>query len=988
MAHRIEIFTKVNDAKSAVMTEKLHALGFNTQSSIVAEVYTINKKFKENELREVAEMLSNPVTQKYLIDNHAHDLDFDFAVEIGFLPGVTDNIGNTARETINDWASANNHPSFQDDESVHSSTLIFLKGNITEEDTQKIGESLANKLIQRISVKSHEKFMADRGMDTIVPKVQLNTRAQSDEVSLNLPEEELLKLGKEGIPESDCKKGARKCGRRGPLALDKESLEVIKKYFEKEKRPPRDIELESLAQTWSEHCKHTIFAAKIDDNEEGIYKGFIKKATQEIRKNKGEKDFCVSVFKDNAGGIIFDEEWVIADKAETHNSPSALDPFGGAITGIVGVNRDCIGFGKGAKPIINKYGFCVGEPDDEEPIYRDKKLENPALSPKRILEGIVEGVNQGGNCSGIPTPQGFVYYHKNYKGKPLVFVGTIGLIPKEINGKPAWEKGAKKGDKIVMLGGRVGMDGIHGATFSSEALTAHSPATAVQIGDPITQKKMSDAIIKEVRKKNLYNSITDNGAGGLSCSVAEMAKECGGCEVQLEKVPTKYPNMAPWQIWISESQERMTLAVPPEKIEELQKIMEKHGVEISVIGEFTDSGRCIVKYNNEKIMDLEMNFLHDGLPRKELKTKYDLPKNPKPDFEQPEDLTETLHKMLSRPNIRSHEFISTQYDHTVQGGAVLGPLQGKGKVNAPASITKPLPESEKGVIFSQGINPTYSFIDTYHMAACAIDTAVRNIIAVGGTLEHMALMDNFCWCSSNEEQRLGELKSAAQACYDYAVAYGAPYISGKDSMFNDFTGYDKDGNEIKISAPPTLLISSLGVLNDVTKAVSIDPKIPGDMVYILGETKPAELGGSEYLAMHGFIGNNVPKVDINNSIKLYKKFTDATEKRLIASALSPSFGGLGAALAKKAIAGQLGMELDLSPLLTGLEEHPRIDNILFSETQARMVVTVAPEKAVEFETLFKDIPHYRLGKITNDKNFIIKDFIKTDIATLDKYYRN
>ncbi|MBI5753654.1 phosphoribosylformylglycinamidine synthase [Candidatus Peregrinibacteria bacterium] len=1082
MAHRIEIFTKVNDSKSQVMAKKLQSCGFNISSATVVEVYVINKDFKKSELKEIAEMLSNPVSQKYGIDEAQKEISFNFALEIGFLPGVTDNIATTARETIEDFFKLK----FSAEESVHSSMLIFIKGELSEKDVEKIGDNLANSLIQRITIKSHEKFAADNGMDTTVPLVHLSSKPEVDKVDLSISEEELLKLGKEGIPNKD---GTR----RGPLALEKDSLEVIKKYFAKEDRPPTDIELESLAQTWSEHCKHTIFAAKIDDNErtarvrsdgersglagreqeralqneQGLYKGYIKKATNDIRKAKartrsereGESedlalpgrakpeptkgDFCMSVFSDNAGGIIFDENWIITDKAETHNSPSALDPFGGAITGIIGVNRDCLGFGKGAKPIINKYGFCVGNPFDKEPIYRDAKLTNAALPPHRILEGVIEGVNAGGNCSGIPTPQGFVYFHDGYKGKPLIFVGTIGLIPRKINGKNSWEKKAEKGDKIVVIGGRVGMDGIHGATFSSEALSSGSPATAVQIGDPITQKKFSDAIVKEARDRELYHSITDNGAGGISCSVPEMAKECGGCLVNLEKVPTKYPNLSPWQIWISESQERMTLAVPSEKLTEFEELMAKRDVESTVIGEFTDDGRCVVKFNDEKIMDLAMDFLHEGLPRKSLKTTYtrieDLPnhkRNPEPDFPEPADLTQTLLNVLARPNICSYEFISTQYDHNVQGGTIIKPLQGRGRVNGVASVTKPFPESTRGVICSQGLNPIYSEIDTYHMAACAIDTAVRNVIAIGGTLDHLALMDNFCWCSSNEPERLGQLKAACEAVYDYAVAYGTPYISGKDSMFNDFKGFDAQGKAVKISVSPTLLISSLGVLDDLTLAVSLDPKFPGDLIYILGETKD-ELGGSEYFQYQKdlaksvpenapkvitkvipgetFIGNSVPKVDAKSAIKLYRTFRSAVEKRLISSALSPQFGGLGITLAKKAIAGRMGMEIDISKVpgfnsnsrdapnllnsnFSTKNKFPptRLDHLLFSESQSRFVVTIDPKRQAEFEKHFANVPFALLGKTTNNQNFVIKTnngdnpskiILKTNIATLDQYYR-
>ncbi|MEK7672627.1 MAG: AIR synthase-related protein [Patescibacteria group bacterium] len=1007
-AHRIEVYTKVNDTTSMVMLKKLRSFGYDIEECKVVEVYTVNKDFGEKQLREIAEMLSNPVSQSYLLDSAVSStttpatsgLNFDFALEIGFLPGVTDNVASTAREEISELLKCK----FENEESVHTSSLIFVSAAgvkdtggtgsssspasaLTEADILKIGNKLANSLIQRIHVKSHEKFAAERGMDVIVPKVNLQKPKAVSTVSLDLPEAELLKLGKEGILDED---GTR----RGPLALDKDALEAIKTYFTGVGRDPTDIELESLAQTWSEHCKHTIFAAKIDDNEEGLYKGYIKRATKEIRAAKGDKDFCVSVFSDNSGGIIFDENWIITDKAETHNSPSALDPFGGAITGIIGVNRDTIGFGLGAKPIINKYGFCVGNPDDQEPIFRDKELTQEALPPKRILEGVIDGVNAGGNCSGIPTPQGFVYFDESYKGKPLVFVGTVGLIPKTINGKPSWEKEAKRDDKIVVIGGRVGQDGIHGATFSSEALTAGSPATAVQIGDPITQKKFSDAIVKEARDLELYNSITDNGAGGLSCSVAEMAKEVGGCEVNLETIPLKYPNLEPWKIWLSESQERMTLAVPPSKLQQFLELMSKRGVEATVIGEFNDSGRCIVNYNGQKIMDLDLEFLHNGLPRKKIKTTYTKPKTKEAKFDQPQDLTQTLLAMLARPNIASYEFITTQYDHNVQGGSILKPLQGKGRVNSPTSITKPFPETNRGIICSQGLNPKYSHIDTYHMAASAIDTAVRNVIAVGGTLDYLALMDNFCWCSSTESERLGQLKAACEAVYEYAVTYGAPYISGKDSMFNDFKGFDKQGKAIKISAVPTLLISSLGVLDDLTLAVSLDPKFAGDLIYILGETKD-ELGGSEYFDSMGEVAaGDVPKVDSKSAIQLYKKFRSAIEKRLISSALSPNIGGLGVTLAKKAIAGQLGMEIDLCNLSAG--GIPRADHTLFSESQSRIVVTIDPKRQKEFEEHFADLPFGLLGHTTEDKNFIIKAnngdkpsevILKTNIATLDQYYR-
>lgn len=975
-AHRIEIKTTVNDTRSLVQFNRWRtglSSGDKLRKVKIIEVYTVEKNLKEHELKAIAEMFSNPIVQTYKINSHEQEEEFTWAVEIGFLPGVTDNIGATARQTIEDFFKTKldlNH------EGVYTSTLYLLDGDLTEQEVKEIAESKYNPLIEHAHIKSHEKFEGDNGMDVTVPRVHLQKEPEVDEVELDLDDETIAELGKKGIQNKD---GTY----RGPLALDLDYLHTIQNYFKKEGRSPTDIELESIAQTWSEHCKHTIFAAEIDEVKDGLYKGFIKRATNEIRVKKGEKDFCVSVFKDNSGGIKFDDNWVITDKAETHNTPSALEPFGGAITGIVGVNRDTIGFGKGAKPIVNKYGYCFAYPEDKEPIYRDSGLKNPALLPNKIMSGVVAGVNAGGNCSGIPTPQGWQYFDERYKGKPLVFVGTIGLIPTTINGKPSWEKQAQKGDKIVVLGGRVGQDGIHGATFSSEALDEGSPATAVQIGDPITQKKFSDAIIKEARDLDLYNSITDNGAGGISCSIPEMARECGGCFIELDKIPLKYPNLDPWKIWISESQERMTLSVPSEKVDKLITLLEKHGVEAVVVGEFNDSQRCVVTLKGKTIFDIDLNFLHDGLPQKFLKTIYKKPENVEPDFPQPQNLNKTLNEMLKRHNICGHSYISSQYDHTVQGHTVIYPLQGPGKVNNLASAVKPLFNSNKGVIMSQGINPRYSDIDTYHMAACAIDTAIRNAVALGADINYMALMDNFCWCDSNEEQRLGELKSAVEACYDYAIAYETPYISGKDSMFNDFKGYDSKGNPIKISVPPTLLISSTSIVEDVSKVVTMDAKITGDLIYILGETKN-ELGGSEYFAAQTTesqdkksIGNKVPKVDALKARKLYETFKQAVDKELIASSISLTFGGFAVALAKKAISSQKGLTVDISKIpqdaeLKTLTQH-RKDNLLFSETQSRIIVTIDPKNKEEFEKLFEGQCFAQIGEVIDAPSLIIKN---------------
>ena len=935
--HRIEVHYK-QDPRLTSRTDRIRSLGIPVDKLHLIDVYTIvtiSRDFSQEEICRIGAQLINPVIQEYTADT-ATKAVFDYAIEVGFLPGVTDNIGTTAKQTIEDYYSIR----FKEGESVYSSQLFLMCGNISEDSLQKLTATLSNPLINRVHIRTYEDYK-NKGMDLFVPSVRLDELPTAEKIDLDLDDRDLARLGKEGI--LDFVTGQR----RGPLALDLSQLRTIRDYFSKKGRNPTDVELESLAQTWSEHCKHTIFASSIDDDvPKGLYKTFIQGATNKIRTEKGEKDICVSVFTDNSGAIIFDDRYLVTHKVETHNSPSALDPFGGALTGIVGVNRDTIGFGLGAKPCLNYYGYCVGDPESDPVLFRGKNKTNPILSPRQILDGVVRGVGVGGNCSGIPTPQGWCYFNDRYSGKPLVFAGTVGVMPLRHKGMKLFEKQAEPGDLIVMAGGRVGKDGIHGATFSSEALDPASPVTAVQIGDPITQKKLSDVIVKEARDLGLYRSITDNGAGGISCSVAEMAKECNGCHVFLDRVPLKYPGMAPWEIWISESQERMTLAIPKERIDEFMDLVQRRDVEATVIGKFTDSGRCVVEYHGDIVMDVDLDFLHDGLPKKYLKTTRPHKLYPEPTTACPNRLDQTILSMLKRKNICSKEFISIQYDHTVQGGHVLGPVQGKGRVQAPASLTKVVLDSEKGVGLSQGIFPMYSEIDPYLMAAAAIDTAIRGLIAMGISLDNIALLDNFCWCSSDEPERLWQLKQAAIGCYDFATVFGTPFISGKDSMFNDFSGFDSDNTPVRISVPPTLLISSIGIHDDVTKAVSIDAKFEGDYVYCIGETFP-ELGGSEYFAFLGSTGNTVPKLDSRKAFSRYQGLTEAISKEIVASAYPVIHGGLGIALAKVAIAGNLGMDLTIP---SGL----RPDYFLFSESLGRFVVTVSHDNRKEFEEIMGD----------------------------------
>ena len=936
--------------------------GIRVDAIRILDVYHVDKDLDEENLERCRrELFTDPVTQHSSL-GPLPGKAFDWIIEIGFLPGVTDNVGHTSREAVEDLLGI----SFQPGESVYSAEQILLVGALTEDQVRKIASIRHNPLIQRAWIQCR----ADWERDPIdgrfyAPKVRLAPSRRIDTVDLNVDDKELARLGREGIldPGEDGRGAAR-----GPLALDVPTLKVIRDHFNRLGRDPTDIELESIAQTWSEHCKHNIFAARIDEVD-SLYKTYIQGATRKIRERLGNDDWCLSVFRDNSGVIRLNRDWSVCYKVETHNSPSALDPYGGAITGIVGVNRDPLGTGMGARLIVNTYGFCFGDPYYVgSPYYRLPGRRDPVLHPKVIFEGVREGVEHGGNKSGIPTAWGFLTFDPRYMGKPLVFVGTVGLLPATLHGRPSHEKGAQPGDRIIMAGGRVGKDGIHGATFSSEAMHAGSPATAVQIGDPITQKKLADAQI-EIRDLGLYHSVTDNGAGGLSCSVAEMARECGGCTVVLDRVPIKYEGLLPYETWISESQERMTYAVPPQNVDGFCDLMRRRGVEATVIGEFTDDGRCVVEFEGRRIMDLDMEFLHDGVPQKVLKTTYTAPDHPEPEFPEPEDPAGTLGRMLGRLNLCSKEYVVRQFDHEVQAGSVIKPLVGRYQdVASDAAVVRPLLDRTDGIGLSHSLYPGYGDIDPYWMAACAIDTAIRNLVAVGAVPERIALLDNFCWCSSDDPERLGQLKRAARACYDFAVAYGTPFISGKDSMYNDFKGFDEDDRPVKISVPPTLLISSLGILEDVTRSVTLDAKMPEDRLYLLGTTRD-ELGASEYYALAGealegerFIGKRVPTVDADSNAAVYRALHRAIRQGLVSAAASLGQGGLAVAASKMALAGDLGMEIDLSAVAVepgGL----RADRILYSESQGRILVAVAPENEDPFLAGFEGLACRLVGRI-------------------------
>jgi len=760
---------------------------------------------------------------------------------------------------------------------------------------------------------------------------------------LDADDEELMRISREGL-----------------LSLNLAEMRTIQNYFLRLGRNPTDVELETIAQTWSEHCVHKTFRGLIEYTDENgtelidnLLKSTIMRATFEINK-----PWCVSVFSDNAGIIEFDENYNLAFKVETHNHPSAIEPYGGAGTGIGGVIRDPLGTGLGAKPILNTDVFCFGMPD-----YPYDRLPRGVLHPKRILKGVVAGVRDYGNRMGIPTANGAILFDNRYVSNPLVYCGNVGLIPKDRSSKEV-----SPGDLIVVIGGRTGRDGIHGATFASLELDESSEGlgSVVQIGNPIVEKKMVDTLL-QARDRGLYSAITDCGAGGLSSAVGEMGAETGAI-VHLERVPLKYEGLAPWEIWLSEAQERMVLAVPPEKVEELIQVFAAEDVEATVIGRFTDTKRLVVMYGDEVVADIDMDFLHHGRPNVKKRAVWVKPRYPEPDFTEPEDLTPCLLKILSSPNVASKEWVIRQYDHEVQGGSILKPLQGR-ENDGPgdACVHTPVLGSRKGIAVANGINPKYGDIDPYWMAASAIDEALRNITAVGGNIGRTALLDNFSWGNPDKPDRLGGLVRAAKACYDIAVAYGTPFISGKDSLYNEYRD-TTTGEEIAI--PGTLLISAICVIEDVTKIVSMDFKMEGDLIYVVGLTYN-EMGGSHYLDLFGYTGNSVPKVrpDIGKNVML--KLHDAIKGGLVMACHDCSEGGIGVAVAEMAFAGGLGAEIELHSVPLG-EEIDRDDFILFSESNSRFIVEVKPEKREELERVMNGVPLGLIGRVRGDKRFIVK----------------
>ena len=939
------------DREAIRTTEEISELGLGEQVSVAfARSFLVQGEFAISEANRLAEtLLCDAVTERAVVAIAGQDMlneppgQQTTLVNVLPKPGVMDPV---AASTIGAAQDAG-----FDVQSVRTLRKYWL-GDVDQETLDPIcRRALSNDAIEQVIIGPLEMDRLDIGSPYEFELVTIPIRDLDDE-------------------------GLEKLSREGQLYLTLVEMKTIQAHFNSLGRDPTDIELESVAQTWSEHCSHKTLAGRIHYRGPGVeaesplderqfdnmLKETIFAATQTIRKSLGEDDWCVSVFKDNAGVVTFDSEYHACFKVETHNHPSALEPYGGANTGIGGVIRDPMGTGMGAKPVCNTDVFCFAPPETDV-----KELPPGVLHPRSVMKGVVSGVRDYGNRMGIPTVNGAVYFDRRYLGNPLVYCGNVGMIPVGME-----EKEVKPDDLIVAIGGRTGRDGIHGATFSSAELTSESESLsggAVQIGNAITEKMVLDVLL-QARDRGLFNAVTDCGAGGFSSAVGEMGEEVGA-EVWLEKAPLKYEGLNYTEIWISEAQERMVLSVPPDSWDELNELCESEGVEAAILGRFAPTGRLQLTYHGQVVGDISMSFLHDGRPPVIRDAIYSpAPVEPLeiPQLSADEN-REALLAVMSSLNVASKEWVIRQYDHEVQGGSVVKPLVGP-QCDGPgdAAVIRPRLESKRGLVISCGMNPHYGDFDTYHMAASAIDEAMRNAVAVGADPAKIAILDNFCWGYTDRAETLGSLVRAAIACQDMAITLGTPFVSGKDSLNNEFSFDNADGQRETISIPPSLLISAMGQIDDVTKSVTMDAKETGNVVFLAGITKN-ELGGSHLALVRDLDGGHVPQVDSELAKQTFATIHEAIQNGWIRSCHDLSEGGLAVAAAEMAMAGNLGMNLDLSQAANDLNS----TQILFSESNTRFLIETTPENADEFHRLLQsaNVPVGRLGTIDSSGELVV-----------------
>jgi phosphoribosylformylglycinamidine synthase len=975
---RFEVFNKAGfaDVQGTGVLNDIKELGISTVEAVqFARVYLIEADFDKPFAERVAkELLADPVCEDSYIGRSGAPAGLAKAtlIEVHLKSGVTDPVAESVTAALADMGVR--------PQTVRTARKYVLLGALNTKQIDTIARKiLANDCIEVCVVGNEAEPPSPHVRPYELKIVHLPVRELDDE-------------------------GLNRLSKEKDLFLNLVEMKTIQDYYRRIGREPTDIELESIAQTWSEHCVHKTLKSEIDmemwhglpareDQDtakmavprhvhfNNLLKETVFKATKDLNK-----PWCISVFADNAGVIEFDDESAICFKVETHNHPSALDPYGGAATGIGGVIRDPMGTGMGARPIANTDIFCFGDPN-----MRVEDVPKGVLHPRRIMKGVVAGVRDYGNRMGIPTVNGAIYFDDRYLANPLVYCGNIGIMDKN-----KCFKHPETGNLIIVVGGRTGRDGIHGATFSSGEMT-HQHETifshAVQIGNAITEKKMLDVLI-QANEAGLYEAITDCGAGGLSSAVGEMGEELGA-EVDLEKVPLKYAGLNYTEIWISEAQERMVVAVRPENLDAIMQIFAGENVEATVIGRFTDDKKLHLRYNGTQVGELDMEFLHEGVPKYSRKAMWKPQKTEvrSQQAEEKRNYNDELLAILSSYNVASKEWVIRQYDHEVQGASVVKPLTGKYNDGpGDAAVIRPKYDSERGVAISCGMNPCYGDIDPYWMALSGIDEAVRNLICVGARADRIALLDNFCWGDCTKPETLGSLVRAAQACYDGAIAFDAPFISGKDSLNNEFR--QEDGT--RISIPSTLLISAISIVDDVGKCVTMDVKKPGNLLFIVGETKN-ELGGSHYSMFHGLPAREntaktaVPQVDLKLAPKIARKIAEAISQGLVVSCHDCSEGGLAVTLAEMAFAGGFGIEADLRGLPKS-KDCDRVDTQLFSESNSRYIVEVEPEKYDAFAKLMLALPFGQIGRVTDTNVLIIKDqkgakTINADITSLKQSWQ-
>ncbi len=912
-------------------------------------------------------LLADPVTERVVMGHET--VGAGRLVEVHLKPGVMDPVAASAEMAIADMLDLPRQPAAV---LVRTGRRYVLSGHLTAETSALIARRLlANDSIEQIHDEPFTPAEFPRGKAYQFQRIEIPIRNHTDE--------QLQRLS-----------------RSGHLFLDLAEMKAIQEHFRKLNREPTDAELETLAQTWSEHCVHKTLKAQVhfshhpagevqkdmhehhtagDQMEviDNLVKSTIFRATKELNL-----PWTLSVFKDNAGVIALDDQWAVCMKVETHNRPSAIEPYGGAATGIGGCIRDVIATGGGAKPIANTDIFCFADPSTPM-----DQVPAGVLHPRRIAQRVVAGVRDYGNRMGIPTVNGAVYFDQRYIGNPLVFCGSVGLLPRRLTEK----REAQAGDRIILIGGRTGRDGIHGATFSSDVLTdKHGDefSHAVQIGNAITEKKMLDVILQARDCVNgpLYNAITDCGAGGLSSAVGEMGSQTGAT-VELDKVPLKYSGLNYAEIWISEAQERIVLSVGRDNVAALLALAAAEDVEAIDIGVFDGSGKLTLLYQGQNVGSMDMDFIHDGLPSPIRQAVWQEPVLPKATVTEPSDYAQTLCRLLAMPTLASKHWIIRQYDHEVQGATVIKPLIGPGGDGpGDAAVIAPIPGSKRGVALANGCQPRLGDLDPYQMTLSGMDEALRNIVCVGGDPETTALLDNFCWPKCSDRMHLGALVRACQACYDGAMAFRTPFISGKDSLSNEFI--TDEGQRICI--PYTLLISAISVVPDVSRCITMEAKAAGNYLLLVGQTH-RHMGGSWYYALHNQNGRSIPAVDLTTAPGAHRTIAGLIADGLVASAHDPSEGGLAVALAEMLFAGRLGAAIDL----TGVPHDHDVDRddiLLFSESPTRYVLEVKPEHLDDVLHRLRGLAFGILGRVTVEPQLVVQSIGgKTIINTPVEQFR-